>query len=76
MQADGRALPGWLNRAGPELLVGERPADSERVELRIIAVLSDGTTIERDVVIQTSSGVSSATARNASSSAVLTDVIS
>ncbi|MGQ0672289.1 MAG: Ig-like domain-containing protein, partial [Hyphomicrobium sp.] len=56
LQADGRALPDWLDRAGPEVLIGERPADSERVELRVIAVLSDGTTIERQVVIQTNSG--------------------
>ena len=56
MLADGRALPSWLDRAGPELLIGERPADAEEVQLRVIAVLSDGTVIERDVKIQTMSG--------------------
>ena len=56
MLADGRALPSWLDRAGPELLIGERPADAEEIQLRVIAVLSDGTLIERDVRIQTMSG--------------------
>ena len=38
------------------MLIGERPADVEEIKLRVIAVLSDGTTIERKVVIQTVSG--------------------
>jgi hypothetical protein len=56
MQADGRPLPGWLDRAGGNVLIGERPVDVEEVKLHVIAVMSDGTTIERDVVIQTNSG--------------------
>ena len=56
MQADGRPLPGWLDRAGPQVLIGERPADVEVIKLRVIAILSDGTSIERDVVIQANSG--------------------
>ena len=56
MQADGRPLPSWLDRAGTNVLMGERPVDAEEIELHVIAVMSDGTTIERDVVIQTNSG--------------------
>jgi Cadherin-like domain len=56
MQADGRALPAWLDRAGPQLLIGERPADAEEIQLRVIAVLSDGTAIEHSIKIQTMSG--------------------
>ena len=56
MQADGRPLPGWLDRAGAQVLIGERPVDVEEIKLRVIAILSDGTTIERSVVIQTMSG--------------------
>jgi large repetitive protein len=55
MQADGRPLPAWLNRAG-QTLQGHRPADTETLQLKVIGILSDGTTIERDVVIQTISG--------------------
>ncbi|MEQ1714160.1 MAG: Ig-like domain-containing protein, partial [Hyphomicrobium sp.] len=29
MQADGRPLPVWLDRVGPQVLMGERPANSE-----------------------------------------------
>jgi VCBS repeat-containing protein len=56
MQADGRPLPGWLDRAGANVLIGERPVDVEEIKLHVIAVMSDGSTIERDVVIQTNSG--------------------
>jgi hypothetical protein len=55
MQADGRPLPTWLDRNG-KTLTGHRPADSETLKLKVIGILSDGTTIERDVVIQTISG--------------------
>jgi large repetitive protein len=55
MQADGRPLPAWLDRAG-QTLQGHRPADAETLKLKVIGILSDGTTVERDVVIQTISG--------------------
>lgn len=54
--ADGRALPSWLDRVGPQVLMGERPVDAEEVKLHVTAILSDGSTIERDVVVQTNSG--------------------
>jgi hypothetical protein len=56
MQADGRPLPSWLDRAGGQVLIGERPADVEFIKLRVIAILTDGTSIERDVIIQANSG--------------------
>jgi hypothetical protein len=55
MQSDGRPLPAWLDRAGLTLQ-GHRPADSETLKPKVTGVLSDGTTVERDVVIQTTSG--------------------
>jgi large repetitive protein len=55
MQADGRPLPAWINRTG-QTLQGHRPADTETLQLKVIGMLSDGTTIERDVIIQTMSG--------------------
>ena len=54
--ADGRALPSWLDRVGPQVLMGERPVNAEEVKLHVTAILSDGSTIERDVVVQTNSG--------------------
>ena len=56
MQADGRPLPGWLDNSGQNVLMGEHPVDVEVIKLRVIAIMSDGATIERDVVIQTNSG--------------------
>jgi hypothetical protein len=56
MQADGRPLPDWLERVGAGLLAGKRPANSETLNLRVIAVLSDGTSETREVTIRTNSG--------------------
>ena len=56
MQADGRPLPLWLDRSGSDLLIGNRPAHTEELKLRVVATMSDGTTLERHVVIQTTSG--------------------
>ena len=41
-QANGRPLPGWLDRAGKGLLVGLRPADVANVELKVTIMYSDG----------------------------------
>ncbi len=54
--ANGQALPRWLSYNGQRVVMGERPADVERIELHITATLSDGSVIERDVVVQTNSG--------------------
>ena len=54
--ANGQALPRWLSYNGQRVIMGERPADVEKIELHITARLSDGSVIERDVVVQTNSG--------------------
>jgi hypothetical protein len=55
-RADGRPLPNWLERIGPDVMMGARPADSERIDLKVTAILSDGTAIHQDVVIRTATG--------------------
>ena len=55
-QADGRPLPGWLREADKGQLMGLRPADAGRIELRIVAQFSDGSTMTRFVTIDTNSG--------------------
>ncbi len=56
VQANGKPLPSWLDEASDGFLIGERPVNVERIEIRVIAVLEDGTTIEKDVVIDTVAG--------------------
>lgn len=52
----GDALPGWLDEASHGFVIGERPADVEVIELRIEALLEDGSVIEKDVRINTLTG--------------------
>ncbi len=54
--ANGGPLPGWLSFAGDGVLIGERAADAEEIELRFTAELPDGTVVVRYVKIQTMSG--------------------
>jgi len=54
--AGGAPLPDWLDRVGGKLIVGERPSDQEQVELRITAILSDGTVVTREIRVHTVSG--------------------
>ena len=54
--ADGRPLPSWLGSGGKGLVMGERPADVDRIELRVKAVFSDGTEVTRFVTVDTNSG--------------------
>jgi Bacterial Ig domain len=56
MQADGKPLPAWMERVGKDLVAGKWPVDQDIVDLKVIALLSDGTTITRDVHIQTNTG--------------------
>ena len=56
MQADGKPLPVWMERVGKDLVAGKWPVDQDIVDLKVIALLSDGTTITRDVHIQTNTG--------------------
>ncbi len=62
LQADGRPLPGWLERLGDDVLIGKHPADLDHVGLRITALYSDGSTETRMVSIATASGAPQALA--------------
>ncbi len=55
--SNGAPLPGWLDRVGPDLLLGQRPLDLEEISLRIIVLFSDGGLETKTVKIgQASSG--------------------
>ncbi len=54
--ADGRALPDWLAPGGKGLYFGQRPANVERIELRVVATFADGTSMTRYITIDTVSG--------------------
>ena len=56
VQASGKPLPAWLDEASNGFLIGERPVNLESIEIRVIAVLEDGTTIEKDIIINTVTG--------------------
>jgi hypothetical protein len=56
MQANGAPLPGWLERMDNSVLIGERPANVDRIGLRITIIYSDGSSESRSVLIETTSG--------------------
>ncbi len=56
LQANGAPLPDWLERAGPDMLLGEHPADVASVKLRVNVLYSDGSFETKDVEIQTKTG--------------------
>ena len=56
MQANGEPLPGWLERIGAGVLMGERPADLETLELKLTVIYSDGSYETKGVAIETISG--------------------
>ena len=56
LQADGAPLPGWLDRAGGGLLIGQRPANLDHVDLRVIVIYDDGTSETKDVRIEATTG--------------------
>ena len=53
---DGSPLPSWLQQAGPDVVFGKVPVGVEQIALRVTAVMKDGTTNVRDIVIQTRTG--------------------
>jgi hypothetical protein len=53
---DGSPLPSWLEETSQGLLVGQVPANVEALQLRVIAVMDDGSEQHVDVVIQTRTG--------------------
>ena len=56
MQANGAPLPNWLERAGDDLLIGRRPADTDQITLKIIVIYVDGTSEEKSVAVSSASG--------------------
>jgi hypothetical protein len=54
--SDGGPQPGWLDRVGTNFLIGQRPADVDRIGLRVIVVYVDGSSEVKDVQIETMSG--------------------
>ncbi len=55
-QSNGAPLPGWLDRIGPDLLLGQRPVDLEEISLRITVLYSDGGLETKNVRVDTASG--------------------
>ena len=56
MLADGRPLPEWMSVSEKGLLLGEVPADSSPISLKIMALHPDGTVTTRFVTIYTATG--------------------
>ena len=56
LQADGRPLPGWVQSADDGLLLVQAPMSGGEIDLRIIATLADGSTIERGVSLDLTNG--------------------
>lgn len=55
-QSNGQPLPEWLDRAGRDLLIGERAANSETLKIRVEAVYDDGKVVVQEVKIDTATG--------------------
>ncbi len=56
LQADGRPLPTWVHHTASGTLLAEVPVDTQKLDLHVIALLEDGSSIEQKVAIQTMSG--------------------
>ena len=54
--ANGSPLPNWLDRAGPDLLLGQRPANVDFVEIRVTIIFTDGSFEEKYFRIEAISG--------------------
>ncbi len=55
-RADGRPMPEWLGFSGDDLVMGERPVDAERIDLRVTAILADGREVSYEVRINAVTG--------------------
>ncbi len=55
-QTSGAPLPDWLDRAGRDLLIGERSPEMEFLKLKVEVVYSDGSVVVQDVRIDTATG--------------------
>ena len=56
LRADGRPLPGWVEVADNANILVRAPVADGTLDLRIIATLSDGSTIERGVTLHLADG--------------------
>jgi hypothetical protein len=56
LQGNGEPLPTWLKRASHDMLIGEHPADTQVITLRIKILYDDGTVETRSVEIRTDTG--------------------
>ena len=56
LQSDGRPLPGWLGRSARDMLAGAVPPGTHEVSLKVVAILSTGGTVERDIRIDLQTG--------------------
>jgi hypothetical protein len=55
-QADGHPLPTWLSFVGDKVLMGERSAEAESLDLRVIGILENGDTVTHEVRINAVTG--------------------
>ncbi|MCB1521352.1 MAG: tandem-95 repeat protein, partial [Hyphomicrobiaceae bacterium] len=55
-QSDGRPLPAWLDRVGRDVIVGQRPASVETLQIKVTAVSADGASVTRNVTIEAVTG--------------------
>ncbi len=55
-RADGRPLPKWLGFASDRMLMGERPANEEAIDLRVVGIRPDGSLVTNEVRIQAVTG--------------------
>ncbi len=57
LRSDGRPLPGWVSVADDGMLLIQAPIGAGTIDLRIVALLSDGRMVERSVSVDLSSGL-------------------
>ncbi len=55
-RTDGRPLPDWLSFVGADVLMGERAAHEEVIDIRVIGVRRDGTAVTNEVRINAVTG--------------------
>jgi hypothetical protein len=57
LAGDGAPLPGWLNRVGSGLLLGDLPVDIEVLDLRVHVLYADGTSDTIQVNVDPQTGI-------------------
>ena len=56
MQADGHALPEWMNMAGGREIIAQVPDNEEKISLRVVATFPDGSVVQRYVSVNLQTG--------------------